>query len=84
MLHCFVALEYVDILLSAPGAVPWNQIHISDDWDYSGEVSWDSVYVDLFRNEFSCDLDSLWAELPPTDKTRADYHGRLIKKLIIR
>ena len=84
MLHCFVALENVNILFDTPGAVPWNQIHISDDWDTGGEVDWDSVYTELFRSEFSCDQDSVWAELPPTDKTRADYHGRLISKLCVR
>lgn len=84
MLHCFVALENVNILSDTLGAVPWNQIHISDDWDVGGEVDWDSVYVELFREEFSCDLDSLWAEVPPTDKTRADYHGRLVSELCVR
>lgn len=84
MLHCFVALENVNILFNTPGAVPWNQIHISDDWNAGGEVDWDSVYTELFRSEFSCDQDSVWAELPPTDKTRADYHGRLISKLCVR
>ena len=84
MLHCFVALESVGLLSDTPGAVPWNQIHISDDWDVGGDVDWDSVYTELFRSEFSCDQDSVWAELPPTDKTSADYHGRLIPKLCVR
>jgi hypothetical protein len=84
MLHCFVALENVNLMSDTPGAVPWNQIHISDDWDEGGDVDWDSVYTELFQTEFSCDQDSVWAELPPTDKTRADYHGRLISKLCVR
>jgi hypothetical protein len=84
MLHCFVALENVDLLSSTPNAVPWNQIHISDDWDAGGDVDWDSVYTDLFHSEFSCDLDSVWSELPPTDETYADYHARLIPELCVR
>lgn len=84
MLHCFVALENIEVLYDTHGAVPWNQIHISDDWDVGGEVDWHSIYEEIFRSEFSCDLDSVWAELPPTDKTRADYHGRLIPKLCVR
>lgn len=84
MLHCFVAFEAVGILTETPGSVPWNQLHISDDWDEDGEVDWDSVYRELFRSEFSRDSDSVWAELPPTDKTRADYHGRLVSKLCVR
>jgi hypothetical protein len=84
MMNCFVALENVDLLSSTPNAVPWNQIHISDDWDEGGDVDWDSVYTDLFRSEFSCDLDSVFADLPPTDKTRADYHARLVPELCVR
>lgn len=84
MLHCFIALENVDILFNASGAVPWNQIHISDDWDTGGDIDWDSVYEELFRTEFSCDQDSVWAELPSTDETRTDYHGRLIPTLCVR
>lgn len=84
MLHCFVALENIEVLSSSSGAIPWNQIHISDDWDSGGDVNWDSVYVDLFRSEFSCDLDSVLAQLPPTNETRADYHGRLIPNLCVR
>jgi hypothetical protein len=84
MMHCFIALENVDLMSSTPDAVPWNQIHISDDWDTGGDVDWDSVYTDLFRSEFSCDQDSVWAELPSTDKTRADYHGRLIPEFCVR
>jgi hypothetical protein len=84
MLHCFVALENVAILSDTPGAVPWNQLHISDDWDESGQVDWNSVYTELFRNELAVDLDSVWAEIPRTDDTRADYHGKLIPMLGVR
>ena len=84
MLHCFVALENVDLFSSTPDAVPWNQIHISDDWDAGGDVNWDSVYVDLFLSDFSCDLDSIWSELPPTDETYADYHARPFPELCVR
>lgn len=84
LLHCFVALENIELLHDTPGAVPWNQIHISDDWSEGGKVDWESVYEELFRSEFSRDLDSVWAELPPTDKTRADYRGRLVSNLCVR
>lgn len=84
MLHCFMALENVEILTDTPGAVPWNQLHMSDAWDESGEVDWETVYAELFRSEFSRDLDSVWAELPPTDRTRIDYRGRLVSRLCVR
>lgn len=82
MLHCFLALENVELLSDTPGAVPWNQIHISDDWDEA--VDWETVYEELFREEFERDLDSVFAELPSTDETRADYHGRLVSALCVR
>ena len=53
-------------------------------WDVGGEIDWNSVYTELIRSEFSRDLDSVWSELPPTDKTRADYRGRLIPELCLR
>jgi hypothetical protein len=84
MLHCFVALETKEVLLNSLGAVPWNQIHISDDWGAGEGVDWDSVYVEVFRSELSCDLDSVWAELPPTDNSRHDSRGRLIPHLYVR
>jgi hypothetical protein len=84
MLHCFVALENTQVLEDSPGAMPWNQIHISDDWDAGGGVDWDSVYVEVFRSALSCDLDSVWAELPPTDDSRHDSRGRLIPELCVR
>jgi len=84
MLHCFIALENTEVLLSSHEAVPWNQIHISDDWDAGGDVDWDSVYVEVFQSALSCDLDSVWAELPPTDDSRHDTRGRLIPHLCVR
>jgi hypothetical protein len=83
MLHCFVALENTRLLQHSPGAVAWNQIHISDDWDAGGDVDWDSVYVEVFRSALACDLDSVWAELPPTDDSR-DCRGRLMQGLCVR
>jgi hypothetical protein len=83
-LHCFVALQNNEILFSDQSTVPWNQLHISDDWGAGGEDEWVSVYEELFRTEFSCDLDSVWADLPSTDDSRADCHGRLIPQLCIK
>jgi hypothetical protein len=84
MLHCFIALETTDILSEATGFPGWNQIHVSDHWDVGGEVDWDAVYQDLFRSEFSCELDSVWAEVPPIRKGSTDYRGRLVKDLCVR
>ncbi|MBC8422855.1 hypothetical protein H8E07_01910 [bacterium] len=84
MLHCFVALENVDILVDTRGAVPWNQIHLSDDWDEGDDIDWAATYKDLFWTEFYCELDSVGAEVPPADKTRVDYRGRLLAEICVR
>lgn len=84
MIHCFVALENIEVLTTSPGVVPWNQVHISDEWEANSELDWDSIYVELFRSEFSCELDSVWAEIPPTDNVRVYSQGRLIPQLCVR
>jgi hypothetical protein len=83
MLHCFIALENKEVLSTTPETIPWNQIHISDDWSSEGDIDWDAVYTELFRSEFSVDLDSIWAELPSTDNSRNDCRGRLILPICI-
>ncbi len=84
MLHCFVALETTATLFEIPGVPVWNQIHISDHWDIGVDVDWDAVYVDLFRNEFSRELDDVWSELPPIQGPRTDFRGRLVPDLCVR
>lgn len=84
MLHCFIALETAEILFEATGVPGWNQIHVSDDWNVGDEVDWDAVYVDLFRSQFSCELDSVLAELPPIREISTNYRGRLVPDLCVR
>ena len=83
VLHCFNALETKTILYEAPGVVHWNQIHISDHWDESPSTNWDSVYVELFREELSTDLDSVWSELP-TMVDGANCRGHLVPNVYLR
>ena len=61
ILHSFVALETTEVLFEAPGVPAWNQLHISDDWDVGDKVDWDAVYSELFRREFSRELDDVSA-----------------------
>ena len=84
MLHCFIALETTEVLFQADGVPGWNQLHVSDHWDVGDEVDWDAVYSDLFRKEFSCELDSVWAEIPPRRESPGNYRGRLVPDLCVR
>jgi hypothetical protein len=84
MLHCFVGLETTATLSEIPGVPAWNQIHFSDHWEVGGEVDWDTVYADLFRSEFSRELDDVWSELPPFPGPRNDFRGRLVPDLCVR
>jgi uncharacterized protein Usg len=83
LLHCFNALETKEVLYEVPGVENWNQIHISDHEDESPSLSLDSVYVELFQEEFSADLDSVWNELPSTTDG-GNYRGHLNPKVYIR
>ena len=47
-------------------------------------VDWDAVYGDLFRSEFSRQLDDVWAEIPPIRETSTEYRGRLVADLCVR
>jgi hypothetical protein len=84
MLHCFVALETTANEIGVDELVPWNQLHVSDHWDESDGIDWDTVYEDLFRQEFSCELDDLWSELPPIRDVSSEYRGRLVPDLCVR
>jgi hypothetical protein len=84
MLHCFVALETTANEIGEHEVVPWNQLHISDHWDEGGDLDWDAVYEDLFREEFSRELDDVWSELPPTRDSSTEYRGRLVLDLCVR
>jgi hypothetical protein len=83
LLHCFNALETQKVLFEAPGVENWNQIHISDHWDENPSLNWDSVCVQIFQEEFSADLDSVWNELPSTTDG-GNCRGHLIPNVYIR
>ncbi len=83
-LHAFIALETSAVLSEVNGVPAWNQLHISDDWDVSEEVDWEAVYSELFRREFSCELDAVWDELPPVHERPINYCGRLVPSLVVR
>jgi hypothetical protein len=84
LLHCFMALEMTGTLFETPEVVTWNQVHLSDHWDESGDVDWDTVYEDLFRAEFSRELDDVWAEIPSIREISIEYRGRLVRDLCVR
>lgn len=84
MLRCFVALELTETEIGDHEVVPWNQVHVSDHWDEGGDVDWDVVYQDLFRDAFSRKLDDVWAEVPPIRKTSTEYRARLVPDLCVR
>jgi len=84
MLHCFVALEVTENEIGDHEAVPWNQVHVSDHWDEGSDVDWDVVYQDLFRADFSRELDDVWAEVPPIRETSTEYRARLVPDLCVR
>lgn len=83
LLHSFIALETTEVLSHAPGVPAWNQLHVSDNWDVDDELDWDSIYEDLFRQEFSCELDSIWDKLPPIRERPSEYSGRLVEDLCV-
>jgi hypothetical protein len=83
-LHCFVALETTANEIGTDEAVPWNQLHLSDHWDEGGDLDWDALYENLFREEFSRELNDVWSELPPIRDVSTEYRGRLIPELCVR
>jgi len=83
-LHSFIALETSAVLSEVNGVPAWNQLHISDNWDVNEEVDWDAVYSELFRREFSRELDAVWAEMPPVHERPINYCGRLVRALVVR
>lgn len=84
VLHCFVGLETTEVLSEIPGVPVWSQIHVSDHWDVNNELDWDAIYGDLFRNEFSREMDDVWSEVPHFPGPRLDFRGRLIPDLRVR
>ena len=83
MLHCFIALETTEVLFQASGVPGWNQLHVSDSKEGDG-IDWNATYEDLFRREFSCELDPVWAKLPSIRERPTCYSGRLVPGLCVR
>lgn len=79
----FMAFETVQVLSNNDNDASWNQIHISGDFPEYINLNWDSLYTDLFRKEFSVDLDSIWDLLPDIRELPPYYSGSFIKKLHI-
>jgi hypothetical protein len=84
LLHCFVALEMTETGSETPEVPAWNQVHVSDHWAEGDDVDWGAVYEDLFRREFSRELDDVWAEIPSIRETSTAYRGRLVPDLCVR
>ena len=84
ILHCFIALETTGVLHETTEAPGWNQLHVSDDWNVAKDVDWDTIYSDLFRREFSRELDSVLAEFPPFGEHCTEYIGKLVPDLCVR
>jgi hypothetical protein len=86
LLHCFVALELTGSANHGydEAASAWNQVHLSDQWDEGGDIDWEVIYEDLFRREFSRELDEIWSQIPPTQGFSTEYRARLVPDLCVR
>lgn len=83
-LYNIYMMETTDVVFQIDNSMTWNQIHLSGDFPEFVDINWDSLYTDLFRRTFSCELDSVWVLLPPRLKSTFDCTGILIKELYIR
>lgn len=83
-LHSIFMLETAEVLFQRNNRFNWNQLHISGDFPEFVDLNWDSLYTDLFRRTFSCELDSVWALLPPIMETSFDCTGKLIQDLQVK
>ena len=83
-LYNLYMMETKEVVYQADNRMAWNQIHLSGDFPEFINVDWDSLYTDLFRREFSCELDSVWALLPPRLNTSINCKGELISQLSIK
>jgi|GEM_PF-3541676 len=82
-LHSIFMLETTDVVYQKDNRCTWNQIHLSGDFPDYKNINWDSLYTDTFRRTFLCELDSVWALLPPKLQTSFDCEGQQIKELHI-
>lgn len=83
-LHSIFMLKTVEGIFQRDNRFNWNQLHISGEFSEFVDLNWDSLYTDLFRRTFSCELDSVWALLPPRLENSFDCTGRLIQELHIK
>ena len=81
LVFSFTAFETKKVISITDDESSWNQIHISGDYPEYLDLNWDSLYTDLFRNEFSVDLDSIWDLLPDIRELPPYYSGQFIKEL---
>jgi hypothetical protein len=83
-LYNIFMLETAKVLFQRDNRFNWNQLHISGDFPEYVDLNWDSLYTDMFRRTFSCELDSVWALLPPIMDTSFDCTGRLVQDLYVK
>jgi len=84
LLFSFTAFETEKVISNTDDEASWNQIHISGDFPEYLDLNWDSLYTDLFRREFSLDLDSIWDLLPDIRELPPYYSGHFIKELHVQ
>jgi len=83
-LYNIYMMETMEVFFQMDDRLTWNQIHLSGDFPEYKDLDWDSLYTDSFVRIFSCELDSVWALLPPTLNTSFDCEGRLIERLHVK
>ena len=83
-LYNIYMMETMEVVFQMDDRLTWNQIHLSGDFPEYKDLDWDSLYTDSFIWIFSCELDSVWALMPPTLNTSFDCEGRLIKRLHVK
>ena len=83
-LHSIFMLETTKLIHTNDSRFNWNQLHVSGDYPEFVDINWDSLYTDQFKRTFSCELDSVWALLPPFLDTSFDCTGTLVKDLHVK
>ncbi len=72
-------METKEVVSQFNNNMMWNEIHISGDFPEYRNINRDSLYTESFKQIFSCELDSVWALLPPTLNSSFDCEGKLIQ-----
>ena len=84
LLYNIYMMETKEITFQHNDKMTWNQIHLSGDFPKFSKLNWDSLYTASFRRIISCELDSVWALMPPTLNTSFDCKGQLIRFLCVQ